>query len=145
MTLVARNASEIEAAAARSTGADYAVLDVPEPLGRGQSDVHNQIAGDTSRIGLALGDGELHRRVSSTAARRGTSHVLTGEKHFVPDGAYAKWFLMPARTGGAVDDLAGIGLFPVGSGTLGLSILRFPNHGEQTNIQVRRYGGRNVL
>ena len=52
-------------------------------------------------------------------------HVLSGTKHHVPDGADADWFIIPARTSGAVDELAGISLFLIPRDAPGLKVERF--------------------
>jgi alkylation response protein AidB-like acyl-CoA dehydrogenase len=65
-------------------------------------------------------------RVGLTAQREGDGWVLDGVKSVVPQGAQAKVFVVSARTGGAVDDEAGISLFLVPADAAGLSIVGTP-------------------
>ena len=72
-------------------------------------------SGDTWVAGaLAEGDAgfDLHR-VATQAARVPGGFRLSGIKIHVEDGADADWFIVPARTRGAIDESDGISLFLV--------------------------------
>jgi alkylation response protein AidB-like acyl-CoA dehydrogenase len=73
-----------------------------------------RVANGSIRVALALGDGDSrfeHLRVSTTAREDGGGYILSGQKNFVPDGADADFFIIPARTSGAGAELKGISLF----------------------------------
>jgi pimeloyl-CoA dehydrogenase len=124
---------------------------LPEPListcvtaaaliGPARGELLEAIAGGTARVALALGDGDArfeHLRVSTQAERSDGGWRLSGTKRFVPDGADADWFVVPARLGGAVDDIAGIGLFLVGADTPGLTIERFRGNDQHRHARLR--------
>ncbi|WP_206996701.1 acyl-CoA dehydrogenase family protein [Trinickia mobilis] len=65
-------------------------------------------------------------RVVTRAARAGGGWVLSGAKAVVPHGEHADFFVVSARTGGAVDDEAGISLFIVPRDAPGLSLRGYP-------------------
>lgn len=105
-----------------------------------RGDLLEAIAGGEARVALALGDGDSrfdHLRVSTTAERVDGGFRLSGVKHFVADGADADWFVVPARLGGAVDDLAGIGLFLVARDSPGLEIERFRASDHHRHARLR--------
>ncbi|KQM80091.1 acyl-CoA dehydrogenase family protein [Xylophilus sp. Leaf220] len=60
--------------------------------------------------------------IETTATRTGDGWTLTGAKAVVAQAEGADLFLVSARTGGAVDDEAGISLFLVPADTLGLAV-----------------------
>jgi alkylation response protein AidB-like acyl-CoA dehydrogenase len=67
---------------------------------------------------------DLHR--IATAARRSDGGFrLSGRKSHAKNGADADWFIVPARSGGSVEDREGISLFLVPRNTPGLRIERF--------------------
>jgi alkylation response protein AidB-like acyl-CoA dehydrogenase len=71
--------------------------------------------GDTWVAGALAEPGagfDLHR-VATRAARVPGGFNLSGTKIHVEDGADADWFIVPARTGGAIDEHDGISLFLV--------------------------------
>lgn len=93
-----------------------------------RTDLLEAVAGGEAKLALAVGDGDSrfnHLSVATTATRQGGGYSLSGEKQFVADGADADWFVIPARTSGDVDDLAGISLFLVPRGSPDLSVDRF--------------------
>ena len=59
--------------------------------------------------------------VSTSARPNGDAWVLEGDKSIVPAGDRADAFIVPARVSGAVDDPAGIALFLVTRGAVGLA------------------------
>ncbi|MEN3276051.1 MAG: hypothetical protein V7631_1841 [Massilia sp.] len=65
-------------------------------------------------------------RVQSTARRDGDGWVLDGAKAVVLNGDQADLFVVSARTGGAVDEEAGISLFLVPKDAPGLTVLGTP-------------------
>jgi alkylation response protein AidB-like acyl-CoA dehydrogenase len=64
--------------------------------------------------------------VQTTARRQGDAWVIDGAKSVVPAGDEADAFVVPARLAGAVDDVAGIGLFLVERGAAGLTVRGTP-------------------
>lgn len=93
----------------------------------GRSDLIDAVAAGNARAVLALGDAGArfnHRHVSTTAVKRGADYLLSGDKSFVPDGAEADWFVISARTSGAIDDADGIGLFLIPKDAAGLVVSR---------------------
>jgi hypothetical protein len=66
-------------------------------------------------------------RVSTRAERQGDGWVLNGAKAVVAQGEAANVFVVSARTGGAIDEEAGISLFLVPAGAAGLSITGSPS------------------
>jgi alkylation response protein AidB-like acyl-CoA dehydrogenase len=65
-------------------------------------------------------------RVQTRAERSGEGWLLNGAKAVVAQGEAADWFLVSARTGGAVDDEAGISLFLVPKDAAGLQVTGSP-------------------
>jgi hypothetical protein len=65
-------------------------------------------------------------RVRTRAERIGDGWRLSGHKAAVPQGGQADFFVVSARSSGAVDDEAGISLFIVAAGTPGLSVRGMP-------------------
>jgi hypothetical protein len=65
-------------------------------------------------------------KVSTRAARTSNGWVLTGTKAVVQQGAEADFFLVSARTAGAVDAEAGISLFIVPRDAAGLTVRGYP-------------------
>jgi pimeloyl-CoA dehydrogenase len=63
--------------------------------------------------------------VATRADTSGGTVRLSGAKSHVEDGAYADWFIVSARTGGADGEADGIGLFLVAKDAEGLSVDRF--------------------
>ncbi len=78
---------------------------------------------------LALGEPQagfdLHRVATSAVPVASGGYLLTGVKSQADDGADAEWFVVPARTSGALDDRHGISLFLVHRDAPGLNIARF--------------------
>lgn len=65
-------------------------------------------------------------RVQTRAERSGEGWILSGAKAAVAQGAAAGLFVVSARTGGAVDDEAGISLFLVPADAAGLRVQDAP-------------------
>ena len=65
-------------------------------------------------------------RVATTATRNGDGFILNGAKSVVAQGEAADFFVVSARTGGAIDDEAGITLFIVARDATGLHIAGSP-------------------
>ena len=65
-------------------------------------------------------------QVTTRATATGGGHVLSGAKSVVPAGDEADAFIVPARLSGADNDTAGIGLFLVERGALGVSVRGYP-------------------
>ncbi|WP_332878435.1 acyl-CoA dehydrogenase family protein [Massilia sp. S19_KUP03_FR1] len=61
-------------------------------------------------------------RVTTTAVRSGDGWIVNGAKSVVAQGEAADLFVISARTGGAVDEEAGISLFLVPRGAAGLTV-----------------------
>ncbi|MDY7547717.1 acyl-CoA dehydrogenase [Glaciimonas sp. CA11.2] len=83
----------------------------------------NAIMMGECRIALGLGEPLGHfnlEYVEMTAKAQSGRYQLSGEKSHVPDGSTADWYILPARTSGAVDDPDGITLFLVSANALGL-------------------------
>ena len=109
-------------------------------IGTEHNELLEAVASGASRVALAVGDGDSrfeHLRVSTTAERSDDGFRLSGVKHFVADGADADWFVVPARLGGAVDDLAGIGLFLVARDAPGLDVERFRASDHHRHARLR--------
>jgi alkylation response protein AidB-like acyl-CoA dehydrogenase len=84
-----------------------------------------EIIGGTSIASFAHGEpdsGYQLARVGTTARREGSGWVLDGAKAVVPGGEQADFFVVSARTAGAVDDERGVSLFVVSARTAGLSV-----------------------
>ncbi len=75
-------------------------------------------------------------RVATTAARGGKGFVLRGKKAVVPHATAADVLLVSARTGGAVDDPAGISLFTVPRDAPGLSLTPYATFDGQRAADV---------
>jgi alkylation response protein AidB-like acyl-CoA dehydrogenase len=60
--------------------------------------------------------------IATTAVKDGDNYLLTGQKSLVLGGANADYFIVSARTSGAVTDDAGISLFLLKSDSLGLKV-----------------------
>ncbi|AVR98438.1 acyl-CoA dehydrogenase family protein [Pseudoduganella armeniaca] len=65
-------------------------------------------------------------RVTTSARRDGDGWVLDGVKSVVPHGEHAAFFVVSARTSGAVDDARGISLFLVPASAAGLAVRGMP-------------------
>ncbi len=90
-----------------------------------QKEMLGQIA--EGKLQLALAHEEPGSRwslgqVATKAARRGDRWALSGRKAVVLHGAQADRLVVSARSGGGVDDEAGISLFLVDKGAKGLSV-----------------------
>jgi alkylation response protein AidB-like acyl-CoA dehydrogenase len=112
-------------------------------LGPDQSDLLEAIAFGKTRAVLALGDPGSrfdYLRVSTSATKRGSDYVLAGEKAFVPDGADADWFLVPARTSGEVDAIDGISLFLVSRHATNLKVSRIRSADNHRHARLRLDG-----
>jgi alkylation response protein AidB-like acyl-CoA dehydrogenase len=112
------------------------------PLGAG---LMTRIAEGSVLISLA--DGEPASRfdpawVATRAVRAGDDYVLAGDKTHVMDGAAADWFLVPARTAGAVADPDGVSLFLVPAGAPGLAIEPIRGMDHRINARLRLDGVR---
>lgn len=106
-------------------------------LGPSQGDLLESVMAGTARVVLALGDVESrfdHLRVSTTATKRGGEYALTGEKHFVPDGADADWFIVPARTA------EGVTLFLIAKNAPGLEVSRIRSADNHRHARLRLDG-----
>jgi alkylation response protein AidB-like acyl-CoA dehydrogenase len=91
------------------------------------------VAAGTMQVAVAADEADARfdlAHVATRAARDGAGWTLTGAKSFVADGASADWFIVPARTSGAVGDAAGISLFLVPASATGLAVQRHrgPDH-----------------
>ena len=91
------------------------------------------IAAGTAQVAAAVDEADSRfnpAHVGTRAARDAGGWVLDGMKSFVADGAAADWFIVPARTAGAVADEAGISLFLVPASAKGLEVQRHrgPDH-----------------
>src|SRR3990167_4791399 len=64
--------------------------------------------------------------VTTKAVKSGNGYTLSGAKSIVPAGDEADAFIVPARTGGADADVAGIALFLVAKGAAGLHVRGYP-------------------
>ncbi|MFT5611507.1 MAG: alkylation response protein AidB-like acyl-CoA dehydrogenase [Polaribacter sp.] len=60
--------------------------------------------------------------IATTAVKDGDNYLLTGQKSLVLGGANADYFIVSARTSGAVTDDAGISLFLLKSDAVGLKV-----------------------
>jgi alkylation response protein AidB-like acyl-CoA dehydrogenase len=76
------------------------------------------------------------QRVATSAVRSGQGWVLRGNKAVVPHAAAADLLLVSARTGGAVDDSAGISLFLVPRGAPGVRLTPYPTIDGQRAAEV---------
>jgi alkylation response protein AidB-like acyl-CoA dehydrogenase len=65
-------------------------------------------------------------RVATRAERAGEDWVLSGAKAVVPHGEHADFFVVSARTSGALDDEDGISLFVVPRNAPGLTVRGYP-------------------
>jgi len=66
-------------------------------------------------------------RVATSATRAGDGWTLTGAKSVVAQGEAASFYVISARTSGAIDDEAGISLFIVPRDTAGLTVTGTPS------------------
>ncbi|MDQ2822173.1 MAG: acyl-CoA dehydrogenase [Pseudomonadota bacterium] len=66
-------------------------------------------------------------RVSTTAERRGDGWIVNGAKSVVAQGEAASFYVVSARTGGAIDDETGISLFIVPRDAAGLTVTGTPS------------------
>lgn len=66
-------------------------------------------------------------RVATSAARAGDGWTLTGAKSVVAQGEAASFYVISARTSGAIDDEAGISLFIVPRDAAGLTVTGTPS------------------
>jgi pimeloyl-CoA dehydrogenase len=96
--------------------------------GDAAGEVMAQIGSGAAMVGAGLieadGGHDLHH-VATRAEGSGRAWQLTGAKLHVEDGADAAWYVVSARTAGAVHDAGGIGLFLVPAGAHGLTVERF--------------------
>ena len=95
----------------------------------------------STRVAFATGDGDArftHMHIETTAVRDSGDFLLSGVKHYVPDGADADWFVVPGRSGGTVDALDGVGLFLLAKDTPGLTVERFrsPDHHRHARLRL---------
>jgi alkylation response protein AidB-like acyl-CoA dehydrogenase len=112
-------------------------------LDASRNDLLASVASGDTRLALAVGDGDSrfsHLVVATTATRTNGGYVLSGEKRYVADGADADWFVVPARTSGAVGDLQGISLFLVPKDAPGLQVDRFraADHHRHARLRLDR-------
>jgi alkylation response protein AidB-like acyl-CoA dehydrogenase len=86
-----------------------------------------QVGAGQARIAAALIEAEGYgaASVATRAVQNGEDFRLTGAKVHVEDGADADWFLVSARTAGALVDREGVSLFLVPRGADGLTVQRF--------------------
>jgi len=87
------------------------------------------IADGSAIAGFAHDEPETHyelARVQTRAERGGAGWVLNGAKAVVAQGEAADWFVVSARSGGAVDDEAGISLFLVPKDAAGVQVIGAP-------------------
>jgi alkylation response protein AidB-like acyl-CoA dehydrogenase len=87
------------------------------------------IADGSATAGFAHDEPETHyelARVQTRAARSGAGWMLNGAKAVVAQGEAADWFVVSARSSGAVDDEAGISLFLVPKDTAGVQVVGTP-------------------
>jgi alkylation response protein AidB-like acyl-CoA dehydrogenase len=87
------------------------------------------IADGSAIAGFAHDEPEAHyelARVQTRAERSGEGWLLNGAKAVVAQGEAADWFVVSARTAGAVDDEAGISLFLVPKDAAGMQITGSP-------------------
>ena len=101
------------------------------------------IVAGTAQLALAAGEAEGRydlAHVATRATRAGTGWVLEGAKSFVPDGATADWFIVPARTAGGVAEAQGITLFLVPALAKGLEVQRHrgPDHHHHARLALRQ-------
>ncbi len=100
------------------------------------------IAAGTAHVAAAVDEADARfvlSHVATRATRQGQGWVLDGAKSFVSDGATADWFIVPARTAGAVAEPAGITLFLVPATAKGLSVERHrgPDHHHHARLALR--------
>jgi alkylation response protein AidB-like acyl-CoA dehydrogenase len=79
---------------------------------------------------------DLHR-VATTANRTSGGFRLSGLKSHAENGADADWFIVPARSGGGVDEREGISLFLVPRDAPGLSIEGFRSIDHHRHARLR--------
>ncbi|WP_323144556.1 acyl-CoA dehydrogenase family protein [Massilia phyllosphaerae] len=87
------------------------------------------IADGSVIAGFAHDEPETHyelARVQARAERSGEGWVLNGAKAVVAQGEAADWFVVSARTSGAIDDEAGISLFLVPKDGAGVQVVGSP-------------------
>jgi len=99
------------------------------------------IAAGTAQVAAAVDEEDARfslAHVATRARRDGGGWVLDGTKSFVADGGAADWFIVPARTAGAVADEAGISLFLVPASAKGLAVLRHrgPDHHHHARLAL---------
>ena len=95
------------------------------------------------RAALALSDGDArfdHLSIATRAEAADGGYRLCGVKQFVPDGADADLFVIPARIGGAVSDRAGIALFLVAADAPGLQVERFRGNDHHRHARLQLDG-----
>lgn len=80
---------------------------------------------------------DLHR-VSTVATRRAGGFRLSGIKSHATDGAGADWFIVPARTAGAIDECEGISLFLIPRAAAGVRVegYRSIDHHRHARLQL---------
>ena len=101
------------------------------------------IVAGTVQVAAAVSEAEGRydlAHVATRAVRSGGGWVLDGAKSFVPDGATADWFIVPARTAGGVADTAGVTLFLVPATAQGLQVQRHrgPDHHHHAKLVLRQ-------
>jgi len=87
------------------------------------------IADGSAIAGFAHDEPETHyelAQVQTHAERSGEGWVLNGAKAVVAQGEAADWFVVSARTSGAIDDEAGISLFLVTKDGAGVEVTGTP-------------------
>ena len=88
-----------------------------------------KIADATALVVLAYQEQAARYRLNhvvTSATESGGAWMLNGGKSVVPAGDEADAFVVPARTGGAVDSRDGIGLFLVDKAATGISVRGYP-------------------
>ena len=85
-----------------------------------------QIVDGTLTTSLALEEGNRHApySIETQAKKNGDSFVISGSKNFVIDGHSSNLLIVAARTEGSKNDVSGITVFLVDSGTDGIEITK---------------------
>ena len=99
-----------------------------------------RIAGGEALVVLAHQERAARYRlqhVTTRAVATGDGWALTGRKSVVPAGDEADAWIVPARTGGADDDEAGIGLFLVERGAAGATVGPHPTQDGARAAELR--------
>ena len=90
---------------------------------------------------VVLAQEERHSRyrlahVETRAEHKGGNWQLNGTKTVVPAGGHAGAFIVSARTGGNVDDPAGVALFVVSRGEPGVEVKPYPTQDGATAAEL---------